>query len=192
MSWWRGRRATALGRWFGGGLGSCWRKNPGGIWESEDGGLDASFNTDCMQLLPVQGWDILTEGRRAVGRVAGRVEEVKRSKQAGLRVAECDDVGPSNVAGCVGSLSGKDSNLVAIVDITVGVSCVLVPFGPPSCCRVWFVAVTGVSGQEVNIIAAGNLRIAAVSVGFVGESEIDGAKVPARAERAWRKIAEEE
>ena len=116
----------------------------------------------------MQEGDILAEGRGAVRRVAGRVEEIERSKQAGLRVAKCDDVGPSDVAGGVGSLSGKDNDLIAIINVAVGVSRVFVPFGPPSCCSVWLVAVAGVSGQEVDVVAASDLGIATISVGLVG------------------------
>ena len=51
--------------------------------------------------------------------------------------------------------------------VAVGVSGVFVPLGPPSCCRIGLAAVTGVTGQEMNVVAAGDTRVAALSVGFV-------------------------
>jgi hypothetical protein len=113
------------------------------------------------------------------------VEEIKGSKEASFGVAQCDNVCPSDVAGCVGSVSWVYSDAVAIIDVAVGVVVVFVPLGPPSCCRVGLAAVTGVTGQEMNVVAAGDTRVAALSVGFVSEGEIDGSEVPTGTEGSW-------
>ena len=129
-----------------------------------------------MQLLPLQGRDKLAKGWGTVGRVVVGVEEIEGSREPSCGVTQCENICPSDVAGCVGSVSRVDSDAVTIIDVAVGVSGVFVPLGPPSCCRIGLAAVAGVTGQEMNVVTAGGTRVAALSVGFVSEGEIDGSE----------------
>ena len=62
----------------------------GGVWQSEDGGLDAALYANGVQLLPLQGRDKLAKGWGTVGWVVVGVEEIEGSKESSFGVAQCD------------------------------------------------------------------------------------------------------
>ena len=78
--------------------------------------------------------------------------EIRRSKKASVFITQVHDVSPCNVL--VGSRDtvGDDKVANAIVDGTILVCPIFMPFWPPSCLWVGFVAVCWVSGEEVNVV----------------------------------------
>jgi len=85
-----------------------------------------------------------------------------------------------------------EKDAVAVVEGTVGVGSITVPLGPPASRRVGIVDVVGVTGKEVDVVAAGGTGVAASSGRIVGLGDVALNEVPLGADGAVRDIGNEE
>ena len=142
------------------------------VWE------DAVSDAQFCQLGPNDCGDILAIGWRSSGWIQRWILEIKWSKKAGVLVTQVYDIGPCNVLVGGRDTVWDDKVASTVVDGTIPVCLILVPFWPPSCLGVGFIAVCWVSSEELNIVPSCLVRSTASDF-CCCLLEVDSHEVPA-------------